>query len=138
MSITITEVRNAHSLDSTNTRMYVEINHPSFGWIPYSIDHNDPDTTISNESLLSLIGSDFIAYVPKTSQEVLDEKVAGYRAERDSLLEVYVDPLVSNPLRWASLSEDKRSEWETYRSDLLNITDAVGFPDNFTWPQRPE
>ena len=38
MSISIIQVRNAASLDPDNLRMNVEINHPNYGWIPYTVD----------------------------------------------------------------------------------------------------
>ena len=33
--VTITEVRNAQSLNAENTMFEVDINHPDYGWIPY-------------------------------------------------------------------------------------------------------
>ena len=66
MSITITEVRNAASLQSDNARMNVEINHPQHGWIPYTLDPADTDTTIDNDEVMALIGTDFAAYVAPT------------------------------------------------------------------------
>ena len=73
------------------------------------------------------------------SDAVYDEwKATEVRAERDRLLSAGVDPLVSNPLRWADLSSDKQTEWAQYRRDLLDITDQSGFPRNVTWPTKPE
>ena len=43
--VTITEVRNAQSLNAENTAFDVEINHPEFGWIPYSLQPDDIDNT---------------------------------------------------------------------------------------------
>jgi hypothetical protein len=68
MAIQITEVRNAQSLREDNLQMYVEINHPRFGWIPYTLNPWDTDQTINNESLLDLIGVDFVVYVGPTEQ----------------------------------------------------------------------
>ena len=64
-NIIITEVRNAVSLQSDNLRMDVEINHPVYGWIPYTIDPVDTDTTINNNDVLSLIGTEFVQYVAR-------------------------------------------------------------------------
>ena len=137
MSITITEVRNAASLQADNLRMDVEINHPAYGWIPYTLDPADTDTTIDNDAVMALIGSNFTAYVAPTQAELDAEAAAGVRAERDNILATVVDPIVSNPLRWADLTTAKQAEWTTYRTALLNITDQAGFPDNVTWPQEP-
>ena len=73
------------------------------------------------------------------SQEELDAKTsAAFRSERDSKLISEVDPLVTNPLRWTELTEAKQTEWTQYRRDLLDITDQEGFPNEFTWPIKPE
>ena len=137
MTITITEVRNAASLQSDNLRMDVEINHPKFGWIPYTLDPDDTDMTIDNDEVMALIGTDFTAYVAPT-QEELDAVTAGQvREERDRILTTVVDPLVSNPLRWADLTEAKQTEWSQYRTDLLNVPQQSDFPNTITWPTEP-
>jgi len=137
MSITITEVRNAASLQADNLRMDVEINHPKFGWIPYTLDPADTDTTIDNEEVMALIGTDFTAYVAPTQAELDAAAAAGVRAERDRRLVTEVDPVVSNALRWADLTAAKQAEWTQYRTDLLNVPDQAGFPHDITWPTKP-
>ena len=138
MSITITEVRNAASLQADNLLMDVEINHPKFGWIPYTLDPADTDTTIDNDAVMALIGTDFTAYVPPTQAELDAAAAAGVRAERDNRLVAEVDPIVSNALRWADLTAAKQAEWTQYRTDLLNVPDQAGFPNSITWPTKPE
>ena len=59
------------------------------------------------------------------------------RNERDNILRTVVDPLVSNPLRWADLTSEKQAEWSTYRTDLLGVPQQAGFPTNITWPTKP-
>ena len=137
MSITITEVRNAQSMNAANTIMDVEINHPDYGWIPYLLTDFDTDTTIDNTAVMALIGSNFTAYVAPTQAELDAAAEASVRAERDSKLVSEVDPIVSNSLRWADLTAAKQAEWTTYRTDLLNITDQSGFPHSVTWPTKP-
>ncbi len=137
MSITITEVRTATSLQADNLCMNVEINHPDYGWIPYTLDPADTDTTIDNDAVMALIGSNFAAYVPPTQAELDADAAEQVRYERSGILEQEVDPLVSNPLRWAGLTAVKQAEWTQYRTDLLNITDQAGFPYDVTWPSKP-
>ena len=137
MGITITQVRNAQSLQSDNTRMDVEINHPQFGWIPYTLNPTDTDTTINNSQVMALIGTDFVAYVAPTQAELDAEKEVEVRSERDNILTRVVDPIVSNPLRWAELTSDKQAEWSQYRTDLLNVPQQTGFPNTITWPTKP-
>ena len=138
MSIPITENRNAKSYAADNSRIDVEINHPDFGWIPYSCNSFDTDTTINNDDLLALIGDDFEPYVAPTQEELDAKKALDVRELRDHLLESEVDPVVSNPLRWADMTSDKQAEWAQYRTDLLNVPQQSGFPNSISWPTKPE
>ena len=133
MSIEITEVRSAQSLQSDNLRMDVEINHPTYGWIPYTVDPSDTDMTVDNAAILALVGNNFSAYVAPTQAELDAALAAQVRSSRDLLLSV-VDVVVSNPLRWASLSSDKQNEWTVYRQALLDVPQQSGFPSTVTWP----
>jgi len=137
MSITITETRNAVSINAANTSIDVEINHPDYGWIPYLLTDYDEDTTIDNEEVMALIGTDFTAYVAPTQAELDAATASQVRSERDKILTTVVDPLVSNNLRWADLTSDKQAEWSQYRTDLLGVPQQAGFPNNITWPTKP-
>jgi hypothetical protein len=135
--VTITEVQNAQSLNSENTMFYVEINHPTYGWIPYTLNPNDTDMTIDNSVLLELISTDYEAY-EEPSQAELDAKLAArIRLERDNKLALEVDPIVSNSLRWNELSEAKQTKWSQYRIDLLNVPQQSGFPNTVEFPTKP-
>ena len=137
MTIAITDVRNAASLQSDNLRMDVEIKHPVHGWITYTVDPADTDTTIDNDAVMALVGTTFTAYVPPTQEELDAQAAAQVRGERDQRLISEVDPIVTNPLRWADLTAAEQAEWTQYRTDLLNITEQAGFPDTVTWPTKP-
>ena len=138
MSLLITEYRNAVSLNEANNYLDVEINHPEAGWIPYTLSPDDQDMTINNNDLLALIGDDFSPFIPPTQEEIDAKKSTEVRGERNFLLSENVDPIVSNPLRWADMSENDQSAWAQYRTDLLNITEQAGFPHSVTWPTLPE
>jgi hypothetical protein len=118
--------------------MDVEINHPQHGWIPYTLDPADTDTTIDNDAVMALIGTNFTAYVAPTQEELDAAAAAQVRAHRDRILAREVDPIVSNPLRWAGMTADKQAEWSAYRTALLDITEQSGFPHDITWPTKPE
>ena len=135
MTIEITEVRNAQSMNADNTQFDLEINHPDYGWIPYALTPWDTDMTIDNTALLSLIGTDFAPF----SQVDHDARVAAFvRDQRDVKLSSEVDPIVTNPLRWADLTTEKQNEWTQYRTDLLNVPQQAGFPHTINWPTKPE
>lgn len=129
MRNTITEVRNAVSLQSDNLRFYVEIKHQGLGWIPYTLDPADTDTTIDNDAVMALIGTDFAAYVAPT-QEELDAKTASKaRKKRNSLL---------SDTDWMANSDvTMSSDYASYRQALRDIPSQSEFPNTITWPTKP-
>ena len=134
MPLLINEIRNAVSINDEDTVFELEINHPEHGWIPYTLDPSDGDNTINNDDLMVLIGSNFT----RITQEEKDERESNnVRSKRDSLLQNEVDPLVSNPLRWAELTTEQQNAWSQYRTDLLNVPQQAGFPNTITWPTKP-
>jgi hypothetical protein len=134
MSINISEVRNAVSQNEEQTIFQVEINHPVYGWIPYRLDPEDTDMTVNNSDLRSLIGSNF---TQSTQQEIDAERSEFVRVQRDNLLHLGVDPIAGNVLRWNDLTDEQRTAWTQYRTDLLNVPQQAGFPHNVTWPTKP-
>ena len=82
-----------------------------------------------------------ITTTPLTEEEIskgLEERKKGEREGRDRILDKEVDPMVSNSLRWADLTDVKRAAWTQYRKDLLNVPQQSGYPDTITWPTKPE
>ena len=136
-TIEITEVRNARSMNAENTIMDVEINHPDYGWIPYLLTDFDTDNTIDNDNLMSLIRTNFTAYVAPTQEELDAAAASQVRHERDQKLTSEVDPIVSNPLRWADLSSQEQADVSAYRLALLDVPSQSGFPNTISWPAKP-
>jgi hypothetical protein len=70
------------------------------------------------------------------------------RSERLFRLVKQVDPIASNTLRWSALSAEQQQQLIAYRQDLLDITEAPGFPwyetvisqgvDTAPWPSKPD
>jgi hypothetical protein len=117
-----------------------EINHPEYGWIPYTLDPTDTDMTINNDDLLADMAAngDVAAYVPPTQEELDAEAAAAIRQERDMRLTTSVDPIAGNALRWADLSIEQQHAWADYRQALLDIPQQPGFPHEVLWPTKPE
>jgi len=134
--VTITEARNAVYIDADGN-IDCEINHPEYGWIPYTLRNDDTDTTVDNTAVKAILGSNLAAYVPPTQEELDAQAAASVRAQRDNLLRGVVDPIVSNPLRWADMTAEQQAAWTAYRTALLDITDQAGFPHSVTWPTKP-
>ena len=129
MNIKITQVRNAQSLQADNTRMDVDINHPDYGWIPYTLDPADTDTTIDNAEVMALIGTDFTAYVAPTQAELDASAAVQVREKRDALLAA---------CDWMANSDVTMSTaWRDYRQSLRDVPSQAGFPNTITWPTKP-
>ncbi len=72
-----------------------------------------------------------------TEAELAEMRGTEVRQKREIILTTEVDPIVSNPLRWADMTTEQQNAWSQYRTDLLNITDQAGFPHSVTWPTKP-
>jgi len=118
--------------------------HPTIG---YWQTLSDPSEEIKSQYLQGTIevplipgrgyefnGNDWIA----PSQEWLDNTAAEEaRNIRDNKLSTEVDPIVTNPLRWADLTPEKQQEWTDYRRNLLDISNQEGWPHNINWATKP-
>jgi hypothetical protein len=66
-------------------------------------------------------------------QNVAEEKV---RAKRDQIIKDDIDQI--NAVWWNNMTAEEQTAWETYRQDLLDIPQQVGFPFDVIWPDKPE
>lgn len=77
-------------------------------------------------------------YVNSSLQDISPKNIdTDIRNMRNMKLTMEVDPLVSNPLRWADLSDATKQLWIDYRRALLDIPTQSGFPHDVVWPIRP-
>lgn len=119
--------------------------HPSAGvWVSIGTPSNEaltsfPDGTVEIPARPSVMHKwNGTAWVPPTATEISDLQARNNRQLRDDTLRYQVDPIVSNPLRWAAMSEAEQLAWSTYRQALLDITSQSGFPSQVNWPQAPD
>lgn len=101
------------------------------------------------DDLYYIKNNEIIAFPEKPSYPVEFDKAAEQwiwneslswailRQERDIALSNNVDPIVSNPLRWAALSSEKQQEYATYRQSLLDLPVNTTDPRNVIWPIQP-
>ena len=117
-----------------------EINHPALGWIPFTANPEDQgagfDVAALHRALIA--GGDVAPYIPPSREEVLARAAAEARAMRDHLLRGTVDPVVTNPLRWADLAPEAQAAWIAYRRALLDLPASEGFPEAVVWPPAPK
>lgn len=133
----MTNYRNAKYIND-NGWIDCEIEHPDYGWIPYTLDPADTDMTINNDDLLAAMAAagNVAAYIPPTQAELDAALSEQLRMERDGLL-AEVDAIAGNALRWGSLSAEQRGAWAVYRQGLLDIPQQAGFPNTVVWPVSP-
>jgi hypothetical protein len=100
---------------------HIEVNKSYRGYLGYTYmgDDTEPVDNRSQEEL------DMVAYN--------DAKYI-----RNYLLTTEVDPIVSNPLRWAALTAEQQQAWADYRQALLDVPTQDGFPHDVVWPTKPE
>lgn len=117
-----------------------EIDHPDFGWIPFTCDADDDGATFDVAALHAemLASPSTIPYTPPTADELLMQATQDARSHRAYLLTSQVDPIATNPLRWGSLTQAQQDEIAAYRTALLDITDQSGFPESISWPPVPQ
>lgn len=64
---------------------------------------------------------------------IKEAKEKDVRNYRNHLLETEVDPVVSNPLRWNDMSEYNKTNYQEYRTYLLDWTENEGW-----WESKPK
>ena len=74
-------------------------------------------------------------WVLNTTRQLLGE-TDNVRGMRDILL-AEMDTVISNPIRWVSMTPEKQAEWIQYRQLLLDITLQANYPLDVIWPIAP-
>jgi len=125
------EFRNPKFINAQNTQIDCEINHPNFGWIPFTCDPNDTGALIDVKSLFAqMIAAGVKPYV--AYQPTQQDKEAAIRAERDSYLQQ------SDWTQLPDVPQEIKDKWAIYRQALRDITKQPTFPDSVVWPAKPE
>ena len=97
--IEITEFRNAKYINETC--IDCEINHPVYGWIPFTAIPSYKGEDVDMEKLYdALVKSNPEPYVPPTQEQLDEQKAMETRHWRNRLLHEEVDSYVMNFMRW--------------------------------------
>jgi len=110
-----------------------EINHPQYGWIPFTASPTDSEKHGRDLHEAILADGGIAAYVappPPTEAELLATLATQARAKRNALL------TASDWTQVADAPVDQTA-WATYRKTLRDITDQEGFPETIVWPVEP-
>ena len=114
---------NQASIIETEPEMHVYVKEEDF--------YNEETGEMENKRhrVEELVRTFLIVEKPKPSEENLKKAV---RDVRNRYLEKFVDPVVSNPLRWADMVEDDQQLYVEYRLYLLSYTDKENW-----WKKNP-
>lgn len=96
--------------------------------LPFTANPNDVEAH-GRDIYARAIAGEFGAIAPFEATPPTVEQVSdAVRQERNRKLETEVDPIVSNPLRWADLTPEQQQAVENYRRSLLDMTGDAAFP----------
>lgn len=94
--------------------------------------HRDLTTVEDNEHQVS----DYVVcgeeYLLGDDPRAIESEQNRVRSIRNSYLEQFVDPVVSNALRWADMSEEEKQIYIDYRRYLLDFTEQENW-----WESNP-
>ena len=108
-----------------------EINHPQFGWIPFTARADDCEE--HGRIIFAEIekNGEILEYQPPpppTSEQLAENA----RIKRNNLL------IDSDWSQLPDVPESIKSKWTKYRQALRDITNQKDFPDKIKWPEKPE
>lgn len=107
----------------------LELYHTLYGWIPFTASPNDIEEHGRNLYSLAISGNfgEIGPYIKPKDIEG-EDAILLVRQKRKSIFENFIDPIVSNPLRWNEITENERQILISYRNNLLNLTDLYPNP----------
>jgi len=139
--IQYSEVETPRWANSEKTEILVLVNWDVIGqkdWARLIPQDNSPHIKALLSEILAGEHGPIGEYIAPTQEQLDAEAADRVRVTRDAILLGEVDPIVSNPLRWGSLSDEQQLAFTVYRQNLLDIPEQEGFPHNVVWPTKPE
>jgi hypothetical protein len=103
-----------------------EINHPIYGWIPFTASPDDVEAHGRELYAEILEAGDIAPYI--ITPPTIEELVASARDKRNSLL------ASSDWTQLPDVPEAIRLAWAEYRQALRDIPQQEGFPQTIVWP----
>ena len=107
-----------------------EIEHPQYGWIPFTCDPDEAHPQFDTRALFDAMKGEAAPYVPPPAPSD-DEIAAQVRAERNRLL------AASDWTQLPDVPEAIRTAWAEYRQALRDAPSQEGFPHSVVWPEKP-
>jgi hypothetical protein len=128
-------VRNLQWADFEQTVINCEVDFDDLveEFVPFSAVASG-DYPHTHEIFARCVAGEFGAVAPYTPPADItgEQALSMVRNQRDRLLAEEVDPIVTNPLRWADLTAEQQTAWTNYRRALLDITTTYPNP-SYVW-----
>lgn len=112
----------------------VEVNHPVYGWIPFTASPNDSEShglLIYQAALAGMYGE--IAPYVKSEAEYISEALN----ERDVRV-AEIDKTATNPILWNALTKEEQQAFSDKRAALMAIEQQPGYPTDVIWPEEAQ
>jgi hypothetical protein len=122
------EYRNAEFLE--NGKIDCEINHPQYGWIPFTA--SPTDAAQHGRDLHALITSRGDAQ-PVNQARALAEKQARTDLSLEGMLKE-VNRVASNALEWEELTEAEKNAYRQYRREIIALKGKGHTPETLVKP----
>jgi hypothetical protein len=122
--------RNPVWANADQTIIDCEINHSTYGWIPFTASPDDVEAH-GREIFASLTQGEVAEYVPPTPLTT-EEIASAARAERNALL------AATDWTQAADVPQATKDKWAPYRQALRDVPEQSGFPSDILWPVKPE
>lgn len=131
-------VTNLKYANFQGTKINCLVDFEEIGVIPFTASENDlpHSVEIFRRAKIGNFGR-IEPYVSEVNNNYNVNLTEIQRDKRNKLLE-NLDIYLSNPLRWASFSEELKNDFATYRLNLLNVPQQPGFPETIDWPTPPD
>lgn len=121
--------KNSRWANVERTAIDCEIEHPQYGWIPFTASPNDVEQ--HGREIFAQLSQGVIAdYVPPPAPTT-EQIAAAVRAERDRLLSV------TDWTQAADVPQATKDLFAPYRQALRDVPQQSGFPQTIIWPVKP-
>jgi hypothetical protein len=137
--INLVSLTNPRYVNESNTLICADLEWDVVGEVlPTNLDKNDKEPHVQ-DAIKRIESGEFGSIAPFSDipEEVIVNNIAAnVRLKRNQKL-AELDVILSNPLRWEAMSEEKKEEFRLYRQALLDIPTQDGFPKVVFFPQVP-
>jgi hypothetical protein len=130
MQLQLTSLINPRWANAEQTMIDCELDHPQYGWIPFTASPDDVEQ-YGREIFAALAQGNVAEYVPPPPLTI-EELSARVRLERDNLL------AETDWTQAADVPQTTKDKWALYRQALRDVPAQLGFPSDVIWPIKPK